>query len=36
MIRNALREGKDIRFYLPSEIRNEVIAYYAPDSSRTT
>ncbi|MGB9745651.1 MAG: nicotinate (nicotinamide) nucleotide adenylyltransferase [Bacteroidales bacterium] len=36
MIRNAISAGKDVRFFLPSEIREEVILYYASGSSRTT
>lgn len=36
MIRNALLAGKDVRFYLPSEIREDVLRHYAPGSSLTT
>lgn len=36
MIRDALSAGKDVRFYLPSEIREEILSHYASGSSRTT
>lgn len=36
MIRDAIAGGKDVRFYLPYEIREEVSKLYAPGSSLTT